>query len=107
MDKNKQLEKAEKVTKALDEGIKKADEKLSEVPSMLGEHRSKVIVGLTLLTLIALVRDQSLLVIGLFLFVVLYSSKIVEQLKKRVDSAKKEEKVEKETVVTIVEEKKE
>jgi len=87
------LEKLEKATQALDRGVKMADEKLSAVPGMLGEHKSKVMLILVIAFGIALFRDTSLaLIIGL-ISVVVYSSSIVAVIKKQVEKSatKKEE----------------
>lgn len=96
MDNNKNLEKVEKVEKAaqaLDKGVKAADDKLSAVPSMMGEHKPKIMVGLTVLLVIALLRDPSLAIIGGLVIAFLYSSSIVGAIKKQMQK-KNEEKVE-------------
>jgi len=100
---NKNLEKVEKVEKAaqaIDQGVKVADEKLSAVPSMMGEHKPKIIVGLTSLMVIALLRDPSLAIIGGLVLTFLYSSSILAAVKKQM-----QKKTEEKAVETKIEEK--
>ena len=86
------IEKVEKAAKALDKGVEAADKQLAAVPSMMGEHRPKIMVGLVVLMVIALLRDPSLAIIGLLLVGFLYSSSILgavkkQALKKKADKA--------------------
>lgn len=97
---NKNLEKVEKVEKAaqaLDKGVKAADDKLSAVPSMMGEHKPKIMVGLTVLMVIALLRDPSLAIIGGLVIAFLYSSSIVAAVKKQMQKKTEEKAVETKT----------
>ena len=107
------VEKVEKAAKALDRGVEMADEKLSQVPSMMGEHKPKIMIALVILGLVALLRDPNLALFGALIAAVLYSSKIISALKLQMlkKAAKKELEAvvepKKEVEVTVLEVKKE
>lgn len=86
------MNKAEKVTKALDRGVDMADEKLSQVPSMMGKHKPKIMLAVVLSLVIAFLRDPTLALILALILVVLYSSVILSKLKEQMlkQAAKKE-----------------
>ncbi len=88
----KAIEKLEKAAGAMDKGVDWTEEKLSTVPSMLGAHRSKIIVGLVVLFVLALVRDPSLALIGVVIAVILFASQILKAVK---DSMNKKPEVKK------------
>jgi len=100
------IEKAEKVAKSMDKGVVAADEKLSAVPGLMGAHKPKIMVGLTVLMVIALLRDPSLAIIGLVLIGFLYSSSILGAVKKQAMKKKEEKVVAVEASVEVTTEKK-
>jgi ABC-type multidrug transport system fused ATPase/permease subunit len=77
----KYLEKGEKVADAMEKGVNWTDDKLKQVPSMMGSHRPKIMVGLAILLVIAVVRDQTMIFLALVIGAVLYAKQILSSMR--------------------------